>query len=668
MLNSTALFAATVVVLVGALIFWSNPKRFVNRVVLSCSVHIFAWLLLLHLTQTAHPVLSFNALWLRLTCAVSALIPLHFWIVQESIAASPAVPDLKRLCGGWRLALISMVLAGFCFTDYFASYRFTTVRTSRSGYYDYSAGILGLYAFLFYNSFKTTKKLHGSQRLELQVWLGGGCAMAIAVLVLAVVREITNDRSYVQLEPLVILVFYAGTAFAITTSRIFDARQIFLVGLEKCLLIVVVATFGVGIDRLLVLLLPGPLSILVATGFALWLAVTFNDWLNQKLQIFPRSSTARQAAFDVARRESRVEKLEQAFLAILRGWGQADHALVLIGPAGISRGGGSVQVMDGEAIRALHRLRWVTPERLAREKSTPERVVLEHFLKEHRLGVAVVNEGPALDVVVGVGVAMSRRPYTYPQVTQLTELMSIIEGAFERASLSAKAQHAEQLATVGLLGASLAHEIRNPLVSIKTFVQLLPTRHQDAAFRDKFFRLMTDEVARIDRLTEQLLELASPRAYLAQMIELHAVLRTSLELVAPKAADKQVQIITDFSASPDQAYSDPSAIKQVVLNLCLNAIQAAESVEGERWVKISTHRTPAAVTLLVSDSGPGIAAEMQSRLFNAFQSTKSSGFGLGLAICRDILGNLSASIAVDPPVIGQGATFRVTIPCQPLSS
>ena len=81
-----------------------------------------------------------------------------------------------------------------------------------------------------------------------------------------------------------------------------------------------------------------------------------------------------------------------------------------------------------------------------------------------------------------------------------------------------KVQHAEQLATVGLLGASLAHEIRNPLVTIKTFVHLLPQHHQDPVFRDKFFKLIGDEVNRIDRLTEQLLDLASPRAYAAELI------------------------------------------------------------------------------------------------------------------------------------------------------
>ena len=68
--------------------------------------------------------------------------------------------------------------------------------------------------------------------------------------------------------------------------------------------------------------------------------------------------------------------------------------------------------------------------------------------------------------------------------------------------------------------------------------------------------------------------------------------------------------------------------------------------------------------MTVSDSGPGIAAEMRPRLFQPFQSTRSSGFGLGLAICKDILGNLNATISVDPFAPGRGATFRVVFPCQ----
>jgi signal transduction histidine kinase len=276
----------------------------------------------------------------------------------------------------------------------------------------------------------------------------------------------------------------------------------------------------------------------------------------------------------------------------------------------------------------------------------------------------VFAEGSALTVLVGVGVAASRRSYTYPQVTQLLELASIIENALERAHFSVKAQHAEQLATVGLLGASLAHEIRNPLVSIKTFVQHLPQHYHDPAFREKFFKLIGSEVARIDQLTEQLLDLANPRAYAAKLIDLHPVLRASLDLAEAKAADKHITFQTDFRAQPDEVFTDASAVKQVLLNLCFNAIQAVEARDGERWVKISTRNMPSGVEMAVADSGAGISPEIRPRLFQPFQSTKSTGFGLGLAVCSDILAGLNATISVDAAIPGQGATFRVIFPCQ----
>jgi signal transduction histidine kinase len=290
------------------------------------------------------------------------------------------------------------------------------------------------------------------------------------------------------------------------------------------------------------------------------------------------------------------------------------------------------------------------------------------FLREHALGVLVVAEGPSLTAFVGVGAAASRRPFTYPQVTQLQELASIVESALERAVFAAKAQHAEQLATVGLLGASLAHEIRNPLVTIKTFVQMLPQHHQDPVFREKFFRLIGDEVGRIDRLTVQLLDLAAPRNFVSEPVDLHPVMKASLDLVAAKAADKQIEFQAEFLASPDRVFTDASAAKQVMLNLCFNAIQAVESHSGERWVKLSTRTVTGGVEMAVADSGPGISPEIRPRLFQPFQTTKSSGFGLGLAICSDILANVDATISVDPAAAGRGATFRVIFPCPASSS
>ncbi len=652
--------------LVGTLILWSNPSRVTNRAVFSCSLHIAAWLTCLNAAVTS---VENGQFWLRMTCAVSATLPLHFWLVKESI-----VTDLQGSFRSWVRrslfwVLISLALTIIPFTEFFLpSFSSKVNRVKGPGYYVYIIVALSLYGYLFYETLRNIKKLVGGRRLALQVWLGGGCSIGAAVILLMVMNAITHDPRYIKFQPLAVLVFYAATMFAITTHRVFDARQILLVGLEKIALVGLVSVVAYVADAALVTVLPETVAFIATTAVALWCAVTLNGWLDRVLKFYPQATAARQAAFAVSRRETRVENLEKAFLEILKGWGQTDHALLVSGTKGVLRGGGVELPEDCTIAKSLRQLRWATPERLARERPTPEREVLAKFLADQGLGVIVIGEGPTLTVLVGVGVAASRRPFTFPQVTQLLELASIVESALERAHFSVKAQHAEQLATVGLLGASLAHEIRNPLVTIKTFVQLLPKHHQDPVFREKFFHLIGDEVTRIDRLTEQLLDLAAPRTYSAQMTDLHPVLGASIELVAAKASDKRIRVISDLRAKPDRVYTDATAAKQVLLNLCFNAIQAVENREGERWVKVSTSNVPAGLEMTVEDSGPGIAPEIRPRLFQPFQSTKSTGFGLGLAICSDILAGLNATITVDPPAPGRGATFRVTFPCQPFSS
>ena len=129
--------------------------------------------------------------------------------------------------------------------------------------------------------------------------------------------------------------------------------------------------------------------------------------------------------------------------------------------------------------------------------------------------------------------------------------------------------------------------------------------------------------------------------------------------------DRCGPIIRDWLSERGFDVADPAAVKQVLLNLCFNAIQAAELKTGDRWLLVSTRNTSSGIELAVSDSGPGIPEEVRAKLFQPFQTTKSSGFGLGLAICKDILGNLNAGINVDPPAPGRGASFRVIFPCRP---
>lgn len=665
MIQSPQLLAIAAVVLVGTAVMWANPRRPVNVLFFTVALHISLWLLFVHLAVAGGEEVIF----VRWASAIGAFIPVHTWFLKEASIAQGAWPRVSRRILPWFLVAAGLTL--LTLSEKFAQAGAVPGTPPRFGlhYHIYMLGFLGMYVMLARETIRQIRAQHGLVRLELQILLLGGAALAFTIMVLMALRSIVGAIWPIHLQPVAVLIFYAGTMVAITTHRVFDARQLVLVAVQKMILVLTASGAGFAVDRALSALgVPEILSFLITVSAALWFVSAFNNWLHRIFQFYPEATVARQAAFAAAQRETRLENLMGAFKSVLVGWGQSERAMILAGTRELISGEGVQLAGDCALVTTMRELRWVTPERLARERITTEREEVAAFLRQHELGVLTISEGTALSVLIGVGRGASRLPFTYPQVMQLIELASIVENALERAHFSQKVQHAEQLATVGLLGASLAHEIRNPLVSIKTFVQLLPHHHHDPAFRNKFFRLISDEVGRIDLLTEQLLDLASPRVYSAQLVELHPLLRASIDLVAAKAADRNISVLTEFEAAPDHAFTDAAAAKQVMLNLCFNAIQAVESKgqdAAERWVRIATRNIPAGVEMAVEDSGPGIAPEIRPKLFQPFQTTKSTGFGLGLAICKDILTNLHANITVDPPAPGCGATFRVTFPCRP---
>jgi signal transduction histidine kinase len=658
----SVLLAAAAAACVGSAAIWSNPKRRINRLFFTASIHVAIWLVCRYAASSGKDLEMF-----RVTTAVGALMHFHLWLIKETIARAGERLKQKFIRGKWWLAN-GVILGSICFTEWFIpTPKYDGMAHQWGvGFFVFGGGLFLSFCALCIETFRQVKALTGVQRIELQLLLMGGSATAIVVIQLMVLRSILGAGWMALLVPYVVLTFYAATVVGITTSRVFDARQLLLVSLHRICLVLIVASAAVPLWLLLESLLSAHLSILIIIAFSLWLAGLVRRWLDKILQYYPRDGSARHAALVAAQHERRVENLEKTFLGILNGWGQSERSFIFSCSKKGFEESSKWDVSEYHIVHAMRSLKWATPERLSRERRTPDRDIVTKFLGERQLGALVIDDGLTFSVLFGVGVPASRRPYTYPQVTDLMEIGSIMGSALERAHFSAKVQHTEQLATVGLLGASLAHEIRNPLVSIKTFVQLLPNHYQEAAFRDKFFRLILDEVGRIDQLTDQLLDLASPRAYLAQEIDLHPVIRASLDLVAAKAAHRQIEFITELNANPDRAFTDASAAKQVTINLFFNAIQAIEKYDGQdRWVRVATRNTSSGIEMVIADSGPGIAPEIRPRLFQPFQTTKSTGFGLGLAICSDILANLNASISVDPPELGRGATFRVNFPCQP---
>jgi two-component system sensor histidine kinase AtoS len=177
-----------------------------------------------------------------------------------------------------------------------------------------------------------------------------------------------------------------------------------------------------------------------------------------------------------------------------------------------------------------------------------------------------------------------------------------------------------------------------------------------------------NEIERIERLVSGLMDLGRPQHPHFEDIHLNDVVANSLKLVTPKALDDAVKLTCKLEAVPDEINADRASIRQVILNLVMNAIQAVAAISEPREVIVRTEAQAGSVVLEVSDNGPGIPAEIRRKLFQPFAtSNKTSGIGLGLAITADLVKLHSGQISlVERDNVG--TTFRVTLPCQQPSS
>lgn len=229
------------------------------------------------------------------------------------------------------------------------------------------------------------------------------------------------------------------------------------------------------------------------------------------------------------------------------------------------------------------------------------------------------------------------------------------------ARLDGEAQRLDRLAALGGLVAEIVHEIRNPLVSVKTFLQLLPERGGDTEFREGFLEVAAEELRRIERLVEVVLEHARPRRSPRgdEASDPGVVLDSVARLVAFRAADRGVEVVAEVQEGTPPPRIGEDALRQVVLNLVLNALEVTG--EGGR-VRLRAVAAAGGMALLVDDGGPGIPERARERIFEPFFSTRDGhAGGLGLAISRRIVEEAGGHVrAEDAP--GGGSRFRVELP------
>jgi len=226
-------------------------------------------------------------------------------------------------------------------------------------------------------------------------------------------------------------------------------------------------------------------------------------------------------------------------------------------------------------------------------------------------------------------------------------------------ALRREVARSQRLASVGRLAAGVAHEIRNPLSSIKGFATYFKERYPDRPEDQQTADIMIQEVDRLNRVVGQLLEFARPISIKPKTISLEALLNDAVRLIKERAAEKNITVNTRNTARINTAWGDPDRINQILLNLFLNAIDAMEN-GGELDVEISSDDSRE-ICISVSDTGCGISPQHIPRVFDPYFTTKSTGTGLGLAIAHNIAEAMGGRISVESPQ-DRGSIFRVFFP------
>lgn len=234
--------------------------------------------------------------------------------------------------------------------------------------------------------------------------------------------------------------------------------------------------------------------------------------------------------------------------------------------------------------------------------------------------------------------------------------------------LEEKARRQDRLTALGELAAGVAHEMRNPLTTIRGYLQILPSNKDDEEFISEFSANLIREIDRLTRLTDNLLNMAKPISPEQQTVSLQETVQSVATFLADKLDDSGVQIEIVDSDIDSHIRVDVDRIKQVFINLFVNAAEAMSS-GGAIKVQFSQkdeRLTPEAplkpfVIAEVADNGPGIPPKNIDRLFDPFFTTKNSGTGLGLSLTNRIVEEHGGFIRVESAV-GDGARFWVFLP------
>lgn len=245
-------------------------------------------------------------------------------------------------------------------------------------------------------------------------------------------------------------------------------------------------------------------------------------------------------------------------------------------------------------------------------------------------------------------------------VNQIIGAVLVFKDLTEQHRLQAQINRAERLASLGELMAGVAHEIRNPLTSIKGFVQYLEST-DDEQERKEYMPVIIKEVDRVNRVIQELLNFARPYKTDYKLVNINGLLQETLVLIQNKSIRHKIEINLQFAEGLPWIEGDAEQLKQVFLNLFINAVQAME-YSGE--IEVSTWQEERNfVYVKIKDTGSGINIEDLDKIFDPFFTTKPTGTGLGLAVVQRIISAHHGQVDIKSQV-GAGTAITVKLPVE----
>ncbi len=309
---------------------------------------------------------------------------------------------------------------------------------------------------------------------------------------------------------------------------------------------------------------------------------------------------------------------------------------------------------------------------ILREEADAQKTAERMINLEAEISIPIISKNKLIGIL-NLGHKEGKEIYSNEDLELLSTLANQAAVAIENARLYENLKQsqdtlrrADRLSSLGLLTAGLAHEIRNPLVAIRTFTQLLPERYDDAEFREGFQGLALKEVDRICGLITDLLSFARPSKPNVAPEDMGDVIEGIARILETQAKEKGVEIVRDFGANLPKVWIDREQMKQVFMNLILNAIQAVKdggsiAVSTRVYSRNHAGETGQFVQVEIRDSGIGIPEENLEHIFDPFFTNKDEGSGLGLSISHQIVQEHGGYITVESK-LEKGTAFFINLP------